>query len=245
MLRTFPKLHIPVPRLLPLTIFAMVGLLGLKSGHLVLAATGHTDVAAVVPPAKAAEANSAEPRHEGPAGASKHPASGSAVVPRPSESAAASSPSLPPGEVPVQPISSSERSLLLDLRQRRLELDQREAALTAREGTLAAVERRLSSRVDELTALQARLEMLERQRKDHDEANWRGLVKLYETMKPRDAAAIFNDLELPVLLPVLDRMKEAKAAAVLSAMVPERARLVTSELAQMRSKANTVPPAAG
>ena len=76
--------------------------------------------------------------------------------------------------------------------------------------------------------LQKRLEALEAARKEREDASWRGLVKLYETMKPRDAATIFNDLDLPVLLPVLDRMKEAKAAPVLAAMQPERARLVTA-----------------
>jgi len=121
----------------------------------------------------------------------------------------------------------------------------RDAALAERETLLSAAEKRLAARVDELTALRARLEALEAARKDRDEANWAGLVKVYETMKPRDAAAIFNDLDLPVLLQVVDRMKEAKAAAVLAAMLPDRARQVTAELAQMRARANTVaPPAA-
>ena len=48
-------------------------------------------------------------------------------------------------------------------------------------------------------------------------------------MKPRDAAAIFNDLDMPVLLQVLDRMKEAKAAPILAAMQPDRAREATTE----------------
>jgi flagellar motility protein MotE (MotC chaperone) len=142
------------------------------------------------------------------------------------------------------PISDSERALLLDLRTRRDELDAREAALGARESVLAAAEARLTARLAELGSLQKRLEALEIARKDHDDANWRGLVKLYESMKPKDAAAIFNDLDLPVLLPVLDRMKEQKAALVLAAMLPERARLVTTELAQLRARANAVPPAA-
>ena len=109
---------------------------------------------------------------------------------------------------------------------------------------MAAVEKRLASRVDELTALQHRLEGLETLRKDRDDQNWRGLVKMYEAMKPRDAALIFNDLDLPVLLPVLDRMKEAKAAPILSAMTPDRARLVTGELAQLRTKSNSIEPGA-
>jgi flagellar motility protein MotE (MotC chaperone) len=58
-------------------------------------------------------------------------------------------------------------------------------------------------------------------------------------MKPRDAATIFNDLQMPVLLQVLDRMKEAKAAVILAAMNPDKARDVTAELAQMRTGKNT------
>jgi len=134
--------------------------------------------------------------------------------------------------------------VLLDLRARRAELDAREAALSSRESVLAAAETRLSARVKELSDLQARLQALEARRAERDDANWRGMVKLYESMKPRDAAAIFNDLDLPVLVPILDRMKEAKAAAILGAMQPERARLVTAELAQTRAQTNAVPAAA-
>ena len=95
-----------------------------------------------------------------------------------------------------------------------------------------------------MTALQKKLEALEAARKERDDANWNGLVRLYESMKPRDAATIFNDLEMPVLLQVLDRMNERKAAPVLAAMQPERARQVTAQLAELRRKANSPPSAA-
>ncbi len=114
--------------------------------------------------------------------------------------------------------------MLLELRQRRQELDAREAALAARESVLAAAEQKLSARVGELQALQKKLEALEAARKEREDASWQGLVKLYEAMKPRDAATIFNDLDMPVLLQVVDRMKEAKAAPVLAAMQPDKAR---------------------
>lgn len=141
------------------------------------------------------------------------------------------------------PVSESERGLLLSLRQRRTEIEAREGALAEREAILSAAEKRLSARLDELTNLQRRLEALETARKDRDEANWRGLVKVYENMKPRDAASIFNDLDLPVLLQVVDRMKETKAALVLAAMQPDRARQLTAELAQLRAHLNTPAPA--
>ena len=84
--------------------------------------------------------------------------------------------------------------------------------------------RNSTARVAELQALQKKLEVLEAARQQREDASWQGLVKLYETMKPRDAATIFNDLDMPVLLQVVDRMKDAKAAPVLAAMQPDKAR---------------------
>lgn len=61
-------------------------------------------------------------------------------------------------------------------------------------------------------------------------------MRVYEAMRPRDAAAILDELEMPVLLQVIDRMREAKAAPILAAMRPDRARAVTSELSRLRSR---------
>ena len=65
-------------------------------------------------------------------------------------------------------------------------------------------------------------------------AKWSGLIKVYEDMKARDAAEIFNVIDLSVLLEVIDRMDERKASAILASMLPERARLVTQMLVQRR-----------
>jgi flagellar motility protein MotE (MotC chaperone) len=126
--------------------------------------------------------------------------------------------------------------VLLELRQRRQELEARDAALAARESVLVAAEQKLTARVAELQALQKKLEALEAARKEREDASWQGLVKLYEAMKPRDAATIFNDLDVPILLQVVDRMKEAKAAPVLAAMQPDKARDLTAKLAHMRTQ---------
>ena len=71
-----------------------------------------------------------------------------------------------------------------------------------------------------------------------EDAGWQGLVKVYETMKPKDAASIFNDLSMPVLLQLMDLMTDTKAASVMAAMNPDKARDVTAELAQMRAGRN-------
>jgi flagellar motility protein MotE (MotC chaperone) len=199
-------------RLLPITIFALAGLLAVKSAELVrAAATTHDPAAQVVTAAQAATP-------------AEHPLPSATAVPQ------------PPEETAPPPVTDAERTVLLELRQRRQELDARDAGLATRESVLAAAEQKLSARVTELQALQKKLEALEAARKEREDASWQGLVKLYEAMKPRDAATIFNDLEMPVLLQVVDRMKEAKAAPVLAAMQPDKARDLTAKLAQMRTR---------
>jgi flagellar motility protein MotE (MotC chaperone) len=199
-------------RLLPITIFAMSGLLAMKSAELVRAAVTAPDPAAKAVVAPAAAAVVAE------------------IPPPPPAPQSPSQDAAPP------PVSDAEKALLLELRQRNKELDERDAALTSRESVLAAAEQKVQARVAELQALQKKLEALEAARKEREDASWQGLVKLYEAMKPRDAATIFNDLDMPVLLQVVDRMKEAKAAPVLAAMQTDKARDLTAKLAQMRTQ---------
>jgi len=198
-------------RLLPITIFVLGSLLAVKSVELVSAAVPTLDAAP----------SAAVGSHPPPASTSQSPSESAA---QPSQDAG------PP------PVTDAERTVLLELRQRRQELDARDAALIARESVLVAAEHKLTARVAELQALQKKLETLEAACKEREDAGWQGLVKLYEAMKPRDAATIFNDLEMPVLLQVVDRMKEAKAAPVLAAMQPDKARDLTAKIAQMRTQ---------
>jgi flagellar motility protein MotE (MotC chaperone) len=132
-------------------------------------------------------------------------------------------------------ISQAERALLEQLRARRAELEAREQTIASRELVLAAAERRLGQRIEELTQLQQRLESMERARGEREDAGWRGLVRTYENMRPREAAAIFEELELPVVIQILDRMGERKMAPVIGAMRPEKARILTAELARHRA----------
>ena len=55
-----------------------------------------------------------------------------------------------------------------------------------------------------------------------------------EKMKPKEAARIFDQLEIDVLLKVIDRMKSTKTAPVLAAMAPERAKELTMRIAERR-----------
>jgi len=158
--------------------------------------------------------------------------------PAPPAPAAAAPPAAPAASAPTEPTPEerAERALLERLRARRAEIDAREQAIAAREMVAAAADRRLTLRIEEMAALQARLEAAEKARAERDDAGWKQMVKLYEGMRPRDAAVIFDELEMPVLVQIVDRMGERKAAPVLGAMKPERARLLTAELARHRAR---------
>jgi len=128
--------------------------------------------------------------------------------------------------------TASESDVLERLSDRRKQLDARERDLDMREKLIGAAEKRVEERIVELKTIEGRIETMFGKRNEQEEAQLAGLVKMYETMKPAAAAAIFNTLEQGVLIDVMSRMKPAKAAPVLAAMTPERAQEVTVVLAR-------------
>jgi flagellar motility protein MotE (MotC chaperone) len=54
---------------------------------------------------------------------------------------------------------------------------------------------------------------------------------MYESMKPKDAARVFDRLGLDVLVPVVQQMNPRKMSEVLAAMAPDRAEKLTVALA--------------
>ena len=78
------------------------------------------------------------------------------------------------------------------------------------------------------------IEELMKQYSQKENSKILSLVKIYETMKPKDAAKIFNELEMPVLLKVVSNMKEVKVAPVIASMDPVKARDLSIELAKQK-----------
>jgi flagellar motility protein MotE (MotC chaperone) len=131
-------------------------------------------------------------------------------------------------------MTDEEIVLLQSLSQRREELEQRAREIDEREVLLKAAEQRIDQRIGELEHLQGAIEALLVKHDEQSEAQLQSLVKIYESMKPKDAARIFEELDMEVLLEVVERMKERKTAPILAQMNPERAKTVTLELAQRR-----------
>lgn len=127
--------------------------------------------------------------------------------------------------------SQSEIDLLQALAGRRDQLEKRERTLDQREALLLAAEKRLEDRMTELDAIKLELQTLLARHSEQEDGRLRSLVRIYEAMKPKEAAQIFDKLEMGVLLGVVERMKENKVAPILASMQPERAKAVTAMLA--------------
>ncbi len=137
-------------------------------------------------------------------------------------------------ELPARIFSDSEIEILQSLSKRRDELDRRENELSQKQALLDAAEEEIDRKVNELAAMRKKLEELLGQQQTAQDEQIKSLVKIYENMKPKDAAKIFDTLDVEVLMSVIGKMNERKTSPILASMDPERAKLVTIKLAERR-----------
>ena len=180
----------------------------------------------------------------------------------PAKAASKLAPAMPPAQGPaVGPpmclpvdlakeagISAAEFRLLQSLQERRQTLDSRERDIVTRENVLKAAEGRIDERMTALKAVEGNIQKLLGQVDDLEAARIASLVTVYEKMKPKDAARIWDGLEEEVLIKIAHRMKTQPLALILAKMSGERARRVTQRLAaldapDLRPMANAPPQA--
>lgn len=222
-------------RLLPTLIGAAGVLLCLRIG----AMAADTAPEPAAPAAEASADKAADKAKDGaapekPAAEPAKPAAEAAVAAEPA-------PAAPRGDIPLAS-SRGEADVLERLAERRAALDAREKDVVLREKMLAAAERQIDGKLSELKQLEQKLEALVAKRNEMEEAQIAGLVKTYESMKPEDAARIFNRLERSIMVDVASRMKPAKIGAVLAAMEPARAQDLTVLLARRLKVTLNAPP---
>lgn len=215
-------------RILPLTIFVAVLMLGVRVGDLWRITT--RDARLPEFPATLAQGQSALP-----APPMQLAANGAKPSPEPAQGG--SSNGAPPNPTPpdnaaLGPVKNEE--LLQHFAERRAEIERRTKELEQREALLTAAEKRIDQKVQEMEKVRTDIQKLMRQGDEKQAAQLESLVKIYETMKPKEAARIFEELDMPVLLGVVEKMKETKTAPILAAMDPLKAKELTSALIERR-----------
>ena len=218
-------------RILPITIFAAALLLTVKLNSIwgVITDPYYGRQAPAV-----AVASAIAQQESPPADSQQAPAASAPAAP-------ATAPSSPPPLAPVDPglsalnLTQTEIDTLQQLAARREELEQRERQIDRRQDLLSAAETRIDRKIVELKELQGVIDGL---LVKHDEQQLRELrraVKTYESMKPKDAAAIFNTMEMATLLSIAEQMREVKLAPVMANMTVEKANELTVKLLDGRN----------
>src|ERR1700738_1354401 len=131
----------------------------------------------------------------------------------------------------TQQVSPSERAILERLQARRQELEARAREIDIRESLLKAAEKRSEGRVEELKAVEQRISTATEQKNEAEAARFKGIITMYEAMKPKDAARVFDRLEMPVLFEIASQIAPRKMSDILGLMSPEAAERLTTEMA--------------
>lgn len=225
-------------RLLPVVIFSATLALTLKVGAI------WQDTGVAISAATAEETKKLAAGDKAPANAAKAEKPAAEGQDAPAKKTAANAKADGVGdEFDPSSVTQAEFEVLQRLAKRRAEIDKLRNDLALRENLLGATELRVNAKLDELKKLKALIEGLLKKHDEEQEAKLKSLVKIYETMKPKNAAKILERLEMDVLLDVVERMREAKSAPIFAAMDPAKAKAVTAKLAERRQLPN--PSASG
>lgn len=130
--------------------------------------------------------------------------------------------------------SNLKDEVFQDLTKRRAELDQREKKLGEREALLEAAQKELDKKLTEMEGVRDELKDLLKQQTAEEARRIQSLVKIYSGMKPKDAARIFNTLDTDILMDVIGSMTESKAGPIIALMDADRAKALTTLLAEQK-----------
>jgi flagellar motility protein MotE (MotC chaperone) len=133
-------------------------------------------------------------------------------------------------------LTSNEIKVLETLSERRREIEEKDRKIGLRMALVQASEQRMDQKIEVLQNLRSAIESLLKKYDSQEKENFRALAKIYEKMKPKEAARIFSELDMPILLNVITYIKDVKASQIISYMDTKRARDLTLALAKERQK---------
>jgi flagellar motility protein MotE (MotC chaperone) len=136
--------------------------------------------------------------------------------------------------IPLEPgriASPGERAVLERLQSRRQELETRNRELEMRESLLKAAEKRMDEKFTELKDTEGRINTAMGTRDQMETQRFKGIVSMYENMKAKEAARIFERLDLKILVDVSTQINPRKMSEILAQMSPDSAERLTVELA--------------
>jgi flagellar motility protein MotE (MotC chaperone) len=134
-------------------------------------------------------------------------------------------------------LSPAELQVLQSLGARRGQLDARENDLSTQLALMAAAEAKLDAKIKALNGLKGEVNGLLNQTNAREAAEIDRLVKVFESMKAKDAAPRLANLDDSVRIPIAAKMKERALSAIIAQMPAADAKKLTESLARRFSEA--------
>lgn len=217
-----------IPRILPITLVAVLMVLPLKLGALV---DGF--------PVIAQQFDREFGTHERPWAtdlkATDPKAADAAPAPTPAPLPVSTPVAEMPPPVALAPPNCTDPLLRAAIDEQKADSAGRQNRLREAEAVLAATEARVGTQIQRLNGVKREVEALMTQRSTLQQEDLKRMVAIYEAMKPRDAARILTDMETDIVVDVLDRIAERRAAPILAEMADAKAREVTRLILQRRA----------
>lgn len=126
--------------------------------------------------------------------------------------------------------TQSEIIILQELAERREALDIRSKEIDKKAIQLKVAEEEIDKKLKQLQDYEQKLKKLINTYNDKERQQLNSLVKMYASMKPKEAARIFDTLDLEILIAILREMKPTESSGILAQMNPMKAKAVTTEL---------------
>ncbi|PIR37869.1 MAG: hypothetical protein COV35_08040 [Alphaproteobacteria bacterium CG11_big_fil_rev_8_21_14_0_20_39_49] len=139
-----------------------------------------------------------------------------------------------PKELEVTNMTEMERNLLENLANRRKELEDWSKSIAMKENILNATEKKINHKMDELKELKQEISRLLEEYNEKENKKIIRLVKIYENMKPQNAAQVFESMDIQIIVEIAGKMKEANLAKIMDKMNVEKAKVITEKLAMQR-----------
>lgn len=136
---------------------------------------------------------------------------------------------LAPGDIP----------LLKSLQERQARLDallDREKKLDEREESIRLIQKQIEEKLVTLQTLRKEITSLLKEKDNFEERRYEHLVKVYEGMKPSEAASLVERLQEHTAIQLLARMKSKKVSQILGEIQPENAARLSERLATVKQQ---------
>jgi flagellar motility protein MotE (MotC chaperone) len=129
--------------------------------------------------------------------------------------------------------------ILTDLERREANVESREKLLNSREDQLKTLEEKIKESLSELQNSQNELESLMFSSSSAAETDITNLTRIYESMKPKEAASLFENMDHEFAAGFLARMPPESAAQILSNLSPTSAYAISATIAGRNTNAAT------